>query len=79
MAGEQRGKILIRRFLRFLIEDLYPIGFLSGIIIARLFWFPWWGYGAAVYVLALFTSPRLATPQNNRPNGDQDPTHSDID
>ncbi|MCH7670053.1 MAG: hypothetical protein IIC71_12775 [Acidobacteria bacterium] len=54
---------MIRRFLRFLIEDSYPIGFLSGIVIARSFWFPCWGYGPAVYVLALLTLARLATPQ----------------
>ena len=54
---------MIERFIRFVIEDPYPIGFLSGIIIARSFWFPWWGYGPAVYLLALLMLAPLAAPR----------------
>ena len=54
---------MIKRFIRFVIEDPYPIGFLSGIIIARSFWFPWWGYGPAVYLLALLMLAPLAAPR----------------
>lgn len=45
LAVRTEGRIVFRRFIRFMSEDSYPIGFLSGIIIARSFWFPWWDTG----------------------------------